>query len=402
MKKMLMISIELPYPPSSGGRMKSWNLVNYLSRYYEFGLACPLKYGTEYLADFREKTQLRHFLSDRVEIPRSAKSLATSYLKMVPLNVHRSGSADLKRQIAAVADEYDIIFLDHYESLQYLPEGFRGQVIFHTHNATYLMWERYADSDANLVYRAVTAVEARRVRRYENAVCERADLIFASPNDIDSLVAIGCERSKFRVTYHLGDDSQLALEALRFEATEKALLYVGLLNWEANVDGLMWFLEEIWPDLLLNNPDLEFWIAGGSPDPRLIAKVDSLPGVSLLGFVEDLEPLFSRARLFMAPLRFGSGIKVKVLNAMCRGLPTITTSVGSEGLVAKHMEHLSITDNAADMRDAVSLLLTDQAAWDRLQEGSRALVREHYTWEKVLGYMVSEIEAQAESQHETT
>lgn len=402
MKKMLMISIELPYPPNSGGRMKSWNLVKYLSEQYQLGLACPLKYGVEQCDAFRQNTRLRHFLTDTVDIPRSGKSLLKSYFKGVPINVHRSGSAKLADEVAAVADDYDIILLDHYESFQYLPLNFKGQVILHTHNATYLMWERYTKSDANIIYRIVTALEAKRVRRYEHAASEQADLVFASPNDIDSLVHIGCQRDKFRTTYHLGDDSQLALAPLDFNRSEKALFYVGLLNWEANVDGLLWFLDDVWPAVASVNPDLEFWIAGGNPDPRLKEKVKHLPGVTLLGYVDDLEGLFSKARLFMAPLRFGSGIKVKVLNAMCRGLPVITTSVGAEGLVANHMEHLVITDDASNMSQAIDQLLKDKQAWDKLQEGSRSLIRQHYTWEKVLGYMVSEIEANAELNHATT
>jgi len=308
------------------------------------------------------------------------------------LNVLRSGSERLRQQIADVADQYDVILLDHYESAQYLPPNFKGKVILHTHNATYLMWERYAQSDANLAFRLATWLEARRVKAYERAACKRADLVFASPNDIDSLVAIGAEREKFRVTYHLGDDSQLELPALNFDQTEEALLYIGTLSWEANVDGLLWFFEAVWPKIQARHPKLHFYIVGGKPDPRLTAAAQPLSGITFTGFVDDLEPYFLRARLFMAPLRFGSGIKVKVLNAMCRGLPTITTSVGSEGLVAQHMQHLSITDDAPSMVESMDQLLTDSKMWTLMETQSRELVREHYTWKKVLGFMVDEIE----------
>jgi glycosyltransferase involved in cell wall biosynthesis len=388
---MLMISIELPFPPTSGGRMKSWNMVDYLGRHYELGLACPLKYGTAEIDSFKSKTNLRDFVTDRVEIPRSGGTLFKSYLKGIPINVMRSQSSRIKKEIAQIANNYDIILLDHYESAQYVPSDYQGKVILHTHNATYLMWERYAKSDANIAFRAATYLEAIRVKRYELMAAENADLVFASPNDIDSLAKIGVDRQKCRVTYHLGDDNQLDLPSLEFDKTEKALLYIGTLSWEANVDGLLWFFESIWPKVKQQHPDLHFYVVGGNADPRLLEAAKNLDDVEFTGFVDELEPYFQKARLFMAPLRFGSGIKVKVLNAMSRGMPTITTSVGSEGLIAEHMKHLSITDDADDMVSAIDRLLTDKEKWQELERESRKLVAENYTWNKVLGYMVDEI-----------
>lgn len=396
MSKLLMITIELPYPPSSGGRMKSWNMLKFLSQHFDVGLACPVKYGTKEVAAMVSQIQLRHFLHDAVEIPRSGKTLAQSYWHGIPINVFRSRSVALKKQIAAIAHEYDVILLDHYESGQYLPDNYQGQVIFHAHNATYLMWERYAQSDANMLYRIVTWLEGKRVKSAEVQLCQRAHLVFASPNDIDSLVDAGADRNTCRETYHLGDDSQLALPSIAFKDTQKTLLYVGTLNWEANVDGLLWFFEKVWPLVVAQQPDTRMQVVGSKPDPRLTRAAAHDPRIEFTGFVEDLEPLFQVSRLFLAPLRFGSGIKVKVLNAMCRGLPTITTPVGAEGLVAQHMEHLSITDTAEDMARSILHLMENEADWLRLESQSRALVREKYTWKKVLGYMVDQINTQTQ------
>jgi len=393
MSKLLMITIELPYPPSSGGRMKSWNMLKFLSQHHEVGLACPVKYGTKEIAPMASQIALKHFLHDTVEIPRSGKTLLQSYRHGMPINVFRSRSVVLKKQIAEIIHEYDVVLLDHYESGQYLPDNYQGNVIFHAHNATYLMWERYAHSDANIVYRTVTWLEGMRVKSSEVKLCQRADLVFASPNDIDSLVSVGADRSKCRETYHLGDDSQLELPSIQFSDTHKTLLYVGTLNWEANVDGLLWFFDKVWPLVVAQQPDTQMKVVGSKPDPRLTAAAAHDSRIQFTGFVEDLEPLFSTSRLFLAPLRFGSGIKVKVLNAMCRGLPTITTPVGAEGLAAVHMQHLSITNSAEAMADSILHLMENATDWSLIEQQSRALVREKYTWKKVLGYMVDQINA---------
>jgi hypothetical protein len=140
MRSILMITIELPYPPTSGGRMKSWNMLNYLARHYRIGLATPLKYGSDQLEPFRKQVKLVDLLHDRVEVSRSAANLLKSYIKGLPLNVYRSRSERLIDEVSRIIDSYDMVLLDHYESFQYLPASYRGKVLFHTHNATYLMW----------------------------------------------------------------------------------------------------------------------------------------------------------------------------------------------------------------------------------------------------------------------
>ena len=398
---LLMISIELPYPPTSGGRMKSWNMLKFLSRHFDVGLACPLKYGTDKVSEFQQQVPLGTFLTDEVQRPRSLGVLLKSYLQGIPINVYRSRSEKLAEKIARIAHHYDIILLDHYEAYQYVPANYQGRVIFHTHNATYLMWERFAKSCSNLLHRAASAIEARRVNHYEQQTTSQASLVFAAPNDIESLVKIGAVKDKCRVTYHLGDDSQLELPALQYDTSEKALLYVGTLNWEANVDGLMWFLQEAWPLIKNIHPDLHFYIVGANPDDRLVTLVANLDGVELTGFVDDLEDYFQRARVFVSPLRFGSGIKVKVLNAMSRGLPVVTTPVGAEGIDYTNLEHLAVTDCALKMVAYMDLVLRDQAVWERLEQCSRSLIAQRYTWNKVLGDMVSEINLCVGREHET-
>lgn len=393
MPSILFLTPELPYPPFSGGRIKSWKLVEFLGAHYSLGLACALKGDDEtYLPDFEQRAHLAEFIHEPVKIPRSMRALIGSYARRIPLNVFRTCSDRLRQRIAEIAHRYDLIFCDHYEVFQYIPDNYRGVVVLHEHNAYFLMWRRYAQSGGNPVMRLASYLEYLRVRRYELNACARADLIFASPNDIDTLVEAGADRNKCRVTYHLGDESTLNQPPLDYTQTEPNLLYVGTLTWEANVDGLLWFLTEVWPQIKQRHPPARLRITGKNPDARLLQAAAGDASVEFLGFVEDLEPLFQTSRVFVAPLRFGAGIKVKVLSGMGRGIPTVTTSVGSEGLQVEHMRHAAITDHAPDMVAAIDRLLTDHTAWEMVSREGRALVESQYTWDQVLGSMQQELQ----------
>lgn len=388
MKKLLFISPELPYPPHSGGKVKSMKLLAALAERYRITFASPLKQeDSKHLRAFHEVSPCDSHLHAPVDIPRSAVNLAASYLQGWPLNVRRTLDRGLQQRIAAVAGDHDIIVLDHYEVFPYLPADYDGLVVYHAHNAYFKMWERYATLAGNPAMRLAAHLEASRVRGYEAAVANRAEVVFAAPNDARELIAAGVDSGKIRDTYHLGDDSQLALPELQYEDTAKKLMYVGFLGWEPNVQGLLWFIEEVWPRLHAKHPDLVFDIVGKNPDKRLQAAVEPHPGIRLTGYVADLQTIYRDSRVSVAPLLFGSGMKVKVLDAMARGVPTVTTSVGAEGIAVENGRHLLVEDDPARMAERIDDLLGDPGLWQRMQTASRDLIREQYTWRRLFREM---------------
>ena len=369
-------------------------LLDALAEKYEVTLVSPLKkQDHQYRPEFEDRSPCVQHVHRRVDVPRSPRALLASYIEGRPLNVHRTYDKELARQVRRLAPYHDIIFVDHYEVAAYVPRDYYGRVVYHAHNAYHQLWDRYARLPGNPAIRLAAFAEARRVRKAELHIANRADLIFAAPNDADSLVAGGVPREKIAPTYHLGDDSHLERPALRFQSTQKRLMYVGFLGWEANVVGLLWFIENVWPRLVAEHPDLEFHIIGKDPDERLRRLGAIHPGIRLRGFVENLESEYAKARVSVAPLLFGSGMKVKVLDSMARGMPTVTTPVGAEGIDYVNATHLAVANDAEEMADATLALLSDDVLWRRLRDKSRELVAERYTWRALFKDMHGALEA---------
>lgn len=393
MKKLLFITPELPYPAQSGGKVKSLKLLHALAERYDVCLACPLKMeDPDHVDAFHGVSPCAEHIHERVDIPRTPRNLLASYGRGVPLNVQRTYSQSLADEIAARAGDYDLIVLDHYEVFRYLPESFSGVVIYHAHNAYFKMWQRYAQLPGNPVMRAAAWLESVRVRRYEARVARSVDLTFAAPNDAAELVAASVDADTIRNTYHLGDDSQLERPDLRFDESAKKLMYVGFLGWEPNSQGLIWFIENVWPHVRQAHPDVTFDIVGKNASEELSALVDAHPGIKLLGFVPDLQDVYSSSRVSVAPLLFGSGMKVKVLDALAAGLPTVTTSVGAEGIAIEPDTHLLVADEPEEMAQQILRLLTDETLWECLQKNSRKLVAAKYTWKALFDAMHADID----------
>jgi len=393
--RILFLTTQLPYPPVSGGVIKTWRLVSHLARKeeHDFQLIFPLKNDDKkHLPAFRQKLPKAEVFAVPLSRGRSAVNLLKSYLAAPTLNVYRNADVRLADKAREWGRHADLIFVDHYEMGQYLPREKRCKVILHQHNAEYVMWERLADFELNPIKRMLIKLEASRIKKTELKYAEKSDLVLAAPNDIAALIGIGVDSDKCETTFHLGEDFMLDLPALSFEGSEKALLFVGTLTWEANVDGLLWFLDAVWPLVLKKHPRLRFYIVGKNPDPRLKKATDGVKNIELTGFVEDLEPYHNLARVFVIPLRFGSGIKVKLLNALYRGLPVVTTEIGTEGIEVANETDLYSTSVPEKQAEYIDILLTQKAKWNAMSKAARELSKK-YTWEALLEKHDGEISA---------
>ncbi|MCB0835552.1 MAG: glycosyltransferase, partial [Bacteroidetes bacterium] len=246
--------------------------------------------------------------------------------------------------------------------------------------AEYIMWQRYSEVSNHPLKKLVTALESKRIKKMEEQFCNRADMVLANPNDKEVLSQLVNGSARIEEIVPCGEDFMLDWPDLQWENTEESLLYIGALTWEANADGLIWFINEGWKKLKTVRPAVKLYIVGKDPDERLIELSRQNPDIILTGFVENLEDYYSKCRIFITPLRFGSGVKLKVINAMFRGLPVVTTPIGSEGLPAENGNHLYHTQEIDEFVGFCEELLTNQESWERLRTESRQLMKKHFSW----------------------
>lgn len=392
-KKILFLTPQLPYPPISGGVIKSWKLVEFLSKKYELSLANFLKNDEKsHLDTFLSKVKLEDYYYEPIDIPRTAANLIKSNLLLQPLNLYRNRSKTFKANIKKMIEASDAIFVDHYEMFQYVPKSYTGKIILHQHNCEYLIWHRYSILEKNLLKKIALKNQSFWIKKYEKKISQRSDTILAAPNDIEEFTKIGVKNEKFYETYHLGDEELLDLNPLKWSELEDAILFVGTLTWEANIDSVIYFIKDIWPLLLKQNENLKFYIVGKNPDRRIIQLSEKYDNIVITGFVTDLEDYYKKCKVFVSPLRFGSGIKVKVMNALYRGIPTVSTSIGAEGLAVKNEHSMMVSEDAEQLTRDILRLITEEDLWNTISKNSRQLARDLYTWDVVLEKVIQAIE----------
>jgi glycosyltransferase involved in cell wall biosynthesis len=151
---------------------------------------------------------------------------------------------------------------------------------------------------------------------------------------------------------------------------------------QPNVDAALYFSESVFPLVRRRLADAEFVVAGRNPPEALHhATAD---GVNCIGFVDDVPTFYSSVDVIVAPIRYGGGIKIKVLEAMACGKPVVTTSVGAEGIIEAEEGALIVTDDPAAFADAVISLLEDEARRTLLGERARHLIERRFSWQRVM------------------
>ncbi|MFI7484322.1 glycosyltransferase family 4 protein [Kocuria sp. M1R5S2] len=163
-----------------------------------------------------------------------------------------------------------------------------------------------------------------------------------------------------------------------FRAPEMdCLLFVAAMYRDENREALRWFLREVWPAIRAQRPSVRLDVAGAGPGEELERLVDDTPAVRLLGFVENLDPLYERATSVVVPLRHGAGVKFKVVDALVRGVPVVTTTVGAEG-IGESSWFAGVHDDAADFAGAVTRVLRHPDEFERHADVARDSARQVY------------------------
>jgi glycosyltransferase involved in cell wall biosynthesis len=165
---------------------------------------------------------------------------------------------------------------------------------------------------------------------------------------------------------------------------EPIVLMTGFMDDPANEDGVEWFYSHVWPQLRERHPEVKFYIvgAGAGPRTRKLARKDRR--IIVTGEVKDLRPYRNRARVFVSPVRLGSGMRLKVLEAMASGLPVVSTSLGVAGIDAQTGVNCLVADTPELFTRSVEWLLTDRSLSARMARSARELVERKYTLEESL------------------
>lgn len=372
---ILQIANKPPYPSTDGGSIAMYVLAKGL---YLQGanLTILSAYSHKHPIDSLEMEYFSGidlvpvYVDLRLKVKDAFLNLFTKHSYLMYRFISKRFASELKRLLQT--NTYDIIQIESIFMAVYIPiirKYSSAKIYIRTHNVEHLIWERLALATKFGLKKLYYKLLAKRLKEEEVFWLKKADGILPiTKKDEAFFKQMGIKTPSYYVPFGVLDAFLPDISIIE----HPTLFFIGAMNWLPNVEGVKWFLDNVWDDLHKKYPDIKFYIAGRHmPDCLRNCTKDN---VIVLGEVENAQIFMSTKSIMLVPLLSGSGVRVKIIEAMLLGKCIITTSIGAEGIDYVSGEEILIANDSAEFLREISKAVNDRELVVRVGEKARELV----------------------------
>ena len=381
--RILTLCNKIPFPAKDGYSIAVMNLANAFS---EKGNEVRILAMNTSKHPLDEKNITSHikkrfdFRSVRVNNKINAPAAFIKLVQNRSYNVSRFVSKKYDAALKTILAEFkpDLVQLEGLYLTPYIGtirNNSTALISLRAHNVEHLVWQRNSEQEKSFVKKVYLKVLAKQLKRYESDVIGKCDLIVPVTNNDAELFLKIAPKIKMHVSPVSFDDIILKFKGRAPEPN--SLFFIGTLDWLPNLDGLSWFLENVWKDLSKRFPESKFYIAGKNMPP-FFTKM-KLQNVFVVGEVKDAYEFMGSKHIMIAPLFSGGGMRVKIIEAMALGKTIISTSVGAEGIEVVNGKNILIANDAIGFIAQISNCLTDTIYAHQLGEQAALSAGKHYS-----------------------
>ena len=380
--RVLYLSPRECWPPNSGAKLRDYHLARALG---QDGDLTYVYFGREQTV--AEAARNMPFATTAIAVPPPNTYTPGKILRGLfgrnPLPVENYTSNEMTARLGGLLQtrQFDVVHIDIIHLHAYISVIRKRTpnvpIMLNWHNIESEAMFRYAVTGTGRLRRLYARLTARRLQRLErralktyfgHVVCSRREERELRRTNGSARIA----------TIENGVDTRY-FAAQTGSRSRKRLLFVGLMSYYANVDGIRWFVREIWPGLRARFPELLLTVVGANPNAAVLA-LRSEPGVEVTGTVADVRPFYAEAFAAIVPLRTGGGTRLKILEAMAAGVPVVSTRLGAEGLAVADKVNILFAEDNASWAGGIQKL-RDSPYRDELTRNARELVRSQYDWD---------------------
>lgn len=381
---VLLLTQVLPYPPDSGPKVKTWNVIKYLAQHHRVTLVSFVR------GDQRKDVQVLERLCaggvytvpmERSKL-RDAWYMLRSLFTGQPFLMIRDDRAAMRHLVDRLAAEqhFDVAHADQLNMAQYAARVPGAVKLLDAHNALWLLYKRLWETMKPGPQKRLLGCDWRLLKEYEGRICREFDAVLAVSEEDKAALGEAAGQPVAAEVIPIAVDTDEVTVVDRPNPTH--VLHIGTMYWPPNVDGVLWFIREVWPLIRGKKPDVQFDVVGSRPPPEIVALSGDETGINVTGYVPDPTLYLQRAALMVVPLRAGGGMRVKILNALAQGIPIVSTTIGYEGIAVTPGENILVGDTPEEFADAMVQLLDDRELAQRIARNGRRLAEERYDYRR--------------------
>lgn len=379
---ILMVSPLLP-TPTSGQNTRNFHLLRALARRHQVSLLAlesqPELVDPEHMALLTACTETLCIVPHPANAGKRWQQVA-GLLRGMPyvLRVSRLPAVQQALDTLFATHRFDMVLYEGVCIADYrLPDHVR--VMLDEHNLEFELRLRTYRQEKAPVRKWYNWLEGQLLKSEETERCRRADVVLMTSEREQEIMQRLLPAGKIVVVPN-GVDQQAFQPVEEAREQEPRVVFTGAMGYYPNVDAVRFFAHHCWPLIRARIPTATWQIVGRNPLPEVL-QLASLPGVTVTGEVPDTRPYLASASVALAPLRIGSGTRLKILEAFAMQKAVVSTSIGCEGLAVENGWHLLIEDDPTAFAEAVITLLNQPEQRRALGHAGRALVETMYSWE---------------------
>lgn len=378
--RILQLCYKPPYPPVDGGTLAMNSVTQGLLM-----AGCEVRVlsveSDKHPADTgrmpEEYLQQTKFQSVYVDLSVRPLDAAVALLCGESYNVKRFESKNFDRCLTEVLqrEQFDVVHVESIFLTPYLPtirKYSKAVVVLRAHNVEHRIWHQMADSERNPLKRWYLKKLALALRQYELEHLNDYDGIACiTAADADTFRGLGCRKPLMDIPFGIDVEP-----VDNVDPEPDTLFHIGSMDWMPNEEGVRWFVREVWPLMHRELPQVRLYLAGRKmPDDLMAMQVD---GIRVVGEVQDASYFIASKQLNVVPLLAGSGIRVKIIEAMALGKVVITTAVGASGIDYADGVNLLIADTPQQFVDQVRRCIESPELCCEIGRNARGLILEKY------------------------
>jgi glycosyltransferase involved in cell wall biosynthesis len=385
--RVAVVDGDISYPPTSGKRLRTLNLMLPLARRHELTYLCrgqangpEAAAATKFLDGHGIRTVVVDQPVARKAGPLFYGRLLANLFSPLPYSVASHLGSTMQQAVSVFARE-NKVDLWHFEWSAYVESLDRSRtepIVISAPNVDSVIWQRYFENENKPLRRWYVRKQWQKFEKFERRIFQRAHRVVACTQDDATVLQ---EHFGVRRVEVVDNGVDIAYYGnVQGDRLADRLLYVGALDWRPNLDALDVLLSSILPAVRKEVPTATLCIVGRKPSSDLIRRVQKLQGVELHADVADVRPFLASSGLLAVPLRIGGGSRLKILEALASGLPVISTRVGAEGLALTPGKDLVVVENMEEMAPKIVDAIRHPESIRDMARHGREVVRARYDW----------------------
>ncbi|MDX2249098.1 MAG: glycosyltransferase family 4 protein [Bacteroidia bacterium] len=394
--KILMLCTKFPYPPKDGGTMAMHSMIRGFSKAGHQVTVLTMNTSKHFVVLRSmplEIQRMANFYAVDVDTQvRFIDALANLIFSKESYHVVRFTSKAFQAQLERLLEknDYDVIQLETLFMAPYIPTIRRMKpkslISLRAHNIEHEIWSRRADNENNPIKEYYFRETAARIKTFEETTYATNPFDVAVPitgRDAGIVKNMGVKTPVWVSPAGIDEDD---LDTSEVKTEPQSLFYIGSLDWGPNVEGLEWFLKNVWPKIVKMHPKVKFYLAGRSmPDKYLKLEQEN---IVIAGEVESAGKFIRSKSIMVVPILSGSGMRVKIAEGLAYGKPIVATRIAAEGIGVKHGYDILLADTPEEFANCLSILIEKQSMVNTIGQHAKGLWMRELKNDKIINGLV--------------